>query len=176
MICASSWLQSWYDDTSNSLLESTTSDSVQRRRFVHPCQSWPAVYRLMRRAPFIQYIGRYDSQSFLRIGGLQSPCGSSRIPTSNPCRCCVHAFKFCSGSMSKTTSAWPSSELLKKYIMYKGTCDQKMLMFWLAEPYGWWQPCQLPELLHCFYCYIDVAFWHTYTHKNSNVIPALSEF
>ena len=40
MICASSWLQSWYDDTSNSLLESTTSDSVQRRRFVHPCQSF----------------------------------------------------------------------------------------------------------------------------------------
>ena len=97
MICASSWLQSCNDDTSNSLLESTTSDSVQRRRFVHSCQSWPAVYRLMRRAPFILHICRYDSQSFLRIGVLPSPCGSSRIPTSNPRRCCVQYFKFCSG-------------------------------------------------------------------------------
>ena len=61
IICASSWLQSWNDYTSNSLLESTTSDSVQRRRFVHPYQSWPAVYRLMRRAPFIRHICRYDS-------------------------------------------------------------------------------------------------------------------
>ena len=61
MICASSWLQSWNDDTPNSLLESTTSDSVQRRRFVHPCQSWAAVYRLMWRAPFILHICRYDS-------------------------------------------------------------------------------------------------------------------
>ena len=38
-------------------------------------------------------------------------------------------------------------------------------------------PCQLPELLLCFYYCIDVTFWHTTcTHKNSNVIPALSEF
>ena len=51
-------------------------------------------------------------------------------------------------------------------------------MLWLAAPYGWWQPCQLPELLLCFYYCIDVTFWHTFTctHKNSNVIPALSEF
>ena len=47
--------------TSNSLLESTTSDSVQRRRFVHPCQSWPAVYRLMRRAHFILHISENRS-------------------------------------------------------------------------------------------------------------------
>ena len=97
MICASSWLQSWNDDTANSLLESTTSDSVQRRRYFHPCQSWPAVYRLMRRAPFILHICRYDSQSFLRIGVLPSSCGSGRIPISNPRRCCVQDFKFCSG-------------------------------------------------------------------------------
>ena len=25
-------------------------------------------------------------------------------------------------------------------------------------------------------CCIDVAFWHSCTHNNSNVIPALSEF
>ena len=37
---------------------------------------------------------------------------------------------------------------------------------WLVVLYGWWQPCQLPEVLLCFYCYIDVAF----------VIPSLSEF
>ena len=61
--------------------------------------------------------------------------------------------------------------------MYKGTCDPKMLMLWLAAPYGW-QPCQLPELLLCFYYCIDVTFCHTYacTHNNSNVIPALSAF
>ena len=41
---------------------------------MHPCQSWPAVYRLMRKAPFILHICRYDSQSFLRIGVLPSPC------------------------------------------------------------------------------------------------------
>ena len=46
MICASSWLQSWNDDTSNSLLESTTSQSVLMRRFVHPCQSWPVLARV----------------------------------------------------------------------------------------------------------------------------------
>ena len=103
MTCTSSWLQSWNDDTLNSLLESTTSDSVQMRRFVHLCQSWPAVYRLMRRAPFILHICWYDSHSILRIGVLSSP--------SNPCRCCVQDFKFCSG-MFKTTSAWLSSEIL----------------------------------------------------------------
>ena len=55
---------------------------------------------------------------------------------------------------------------------------KKRLMLWLAAPYGWWQPCQLPELLLCFSYCIDVTFWHTYTctHKNSNMIPALSEF
>ena len=62
--------------------------------FIH-VKSWPAVYRLMRRVPFILH--RYDSQSFLRIGVLPSPCGSSRIPTSNTRRCCIQDFKFCSG-------------------------------------------------------------------------------
>ena len=70
-------------DTSNGLLENTTSGSVLTRRFVHPCQFWPAVYRQMRRGSFILHSFRYDCQSFLIIGVLPSPCGSNRVRTSN---------------------------------------------------------------------------------------------
>ena len=176
MICASSWMQSWNDDTSNSLLESTTSDSVQRRRFVHPCQSWPAVYRLMRRAPFILHSCRYDSQSFLGLGVLPSSCGSSRIPTSNSCRCCVQDVKFCFWvdvqNYISMVVIWAFIEIhnIQGYLWSENVDALVGCTVWMVAAMSTTWTAALLD------CCIDVAYWHTYTHNNSNVIPALSEF
>ena len=93
MICASSWLKSWNDDTTNSLLESTTSDSVQIYSSMSVLASCVSTNE---KSSFYSTHLQVRFTAFLRIGVLPSPCGSSRIPISNPRRCCVQDFKFCS--------------------------------------------------------------------------------
>ena len=159
MICASSWLQSWNDDTSNSLLESTTSDSVQRTRFVHPCQSWPAVYRLMRRAPFILHICRYDSQSFLRIGVLPSPCGASRISHIQPTPLLCPRFQVLVRvdvqNCISMVVIWAFIEIhnVQGYLWSENLDSLVGGTIWMVAAMS-----TIPALLLCFYCCITWPF------------------
>ena len=168
MICASSWFQSWDDDTSNSLLESTTSDSVQRRRFVHPCQSWPVVYRLMRKLQ-VRFTVVSENRSAAISMWFKSNTHIQPMPLLCP-RLQVWSRVDVQNYISMVV-IWTFIEIhnVQGYMwsdnvdaLVGGTIGMvaAMSITWTAV------------LLLLLYWR---GLWHTYTHTNSNVIPALSE-